>query len=131
MSSQTIFEKIISGEIPHKKIYEDENYFAFLDIKPMHLGHTLLIPKTPIDYIFDLNEETYINLFKTATKIAPAIQKATNCLRVAMIVEGFGVPHAHLHLIPLTGPHQIDPRLNHVETEDNMEMIAEKIRSFL
>lgn len=131
MSSPTIFERIISGEIPHEKIYETDNYFVFLTIKPIHTGHTLLIPKKPVDYIFDLDKETYLGLFELATKIAPAIQKATECVRVGMAVEGFGVPHAHLHLIPLFKENEIDPDLAHEETPENLTMIGEKIRANL
>lgn len=127
MSSPTIFEKIISGEIPCHKIYENEDYFAFLDIHPINLGHTLIIPKKPIDYIFDLDNDTYMGLFDLATKIAPAIKKATNCVRVGMVVEGFGVPHAHLHLIPLFKEHEIDPKNNHTESPEKMKGIAKKI----
>lgn len=127
MSSPTIFEKIISGEIPCHKIYENEDYFAFLDIKPINLGHTLIVPKKAIDYIFDLDKETYIGLFDLATKIAPAIKKATGCIRVGMAVEGFGVPHAHLHLIPLFKEHEINPDLSHEETQENLKNMAEKI----
>jgi histidine triad (HIT) family protein len=131
MSSKTIFEKLISGEIPCEKIYEDDKYFVFVDNKPINLGHTLIIPKKPIDYIFDLDNETYLGIFDLATKIAPAIQKATQCVRVGMAVEGFGVPHAHLHLIPLFKEHEIDPDLAHDEPAENLKMIGEKIKSFL
>lgn len=128
---KTLFEKIISGEIPSYKIYEDSNYYAFLDIRPISLGHTLIIPKKPIDYIFDLDKETYHGLFEIATKIAPAIQKATNCPRVGMVVEGFGVPHAHLHLVPIFKIQGLDPNLQHEEPESMMKEIQEKILSFL
>lgn len=127
MSSQTIFEKIISGEIPCHKIYENEHYFAFLDINPINIGHTLIVPKTPVDYIFDLDKDTYNGLFEIATHIAPAIKKATNCVRVGMAVEGFGVPHAHLHLIPLFKEKQIDPDLAHSEPPKELAEMAEKI----
>jgi histidine triad (HIT) family protein len=95
------------------------------------LGHTLIVPKKPIDYIFDLDKETYLGLFDLATTISPAIQKATNCKRVGMAVEGFGVPHSHLHLIPLFKEREIDPDLAHDETPENLKMIGEKIKSFL
>lgn len=127
----TIFERIINGEIPCEKIYENESYFVFVDNKPINLGHTLIIPKKPTDYIFDLDKETYLGMFDLATIIAPAIQKATKCVRVGMAVEGFGVPHAHLHLIPLFKEHEIDPDLAHEETPENLKMIGEKIKSFL
>jgi histidine triad (HIT) family protein len=130
-SNPTIFERIINGEIPCEKIYEDDKYFVLVDIKPINLGHTLIFPKKPIDYIFDLDDETYLGIFKLATRIAPAIQKATECVRVGMAVEGFGVPHAHLHLIPLFKEHEINPALAHDETPENLKSIAEKIKSFL
>lgn len=125
--NQTVFEKIIKGELPSEKIYEDESYYVFLTNRPINLGHTLIIPKKPIDYIFDLDKETYTGLFELATKIAPAIQKATDCVRVGLCVEGFGVPHAHLHLIPLFNENEINPVLSHEESSENMKMIATKI----
>jgi histidine triad (HIT) family protein len=129
--NQTIFEKIIAGDIPCEKIYENDSYFVFLTIKPINLGHTLIIPKKPIDYVFNLDKETYLGLFDLATKIAPAIQKATNCVRVGMAVEGFGVPHAHLHLIPLFNENEINPDLAHEETPEKMKIIATKITEYL
>lgn len=126
-SEKTIFEKLIAGEIPCDKIYENDNYFVFVDKKPINLGHSLIIPKKPIDYIFDLDRETYLGMFELATKIAPAIQKATQCVRVGMAVEGFGVPHAHLHLIPLFKEHEINPDLSHFETAEDLKEIKEKI----
>lgn len=126
-SEKTIFERIIEGEIPSEKIYEDDNYYVFLDIKPINLGHTLIVPRKPVDYIFDLDNETYLGMFELATKIAPAIQKATQCVRVGMAVEGFGVPHAHLHLIPLFNEHEISPDLAHTESPEALKQIKEKI----
>ena len=126
-SEKTIFERIIEGEIPSEKIYEDDNYYVFLFIKPITLGHTLIVPKKPIDYIFDLDNETYLGMFELATKIAPAIQKATQCIRVGMAVEGFGVPHAHLHLIPLFKEHEINPDLSHFESAEDLKEMKEKI----
>lgn len=130
-SEKTIFEKIIDGEIPCYKIYEDDKYFVFLDIKPISLGHTLIIPKKPTDYFFDLDQETYHGIFDLAKKIAPAIQKATTCPRVGIAVEGFGVPHAHLHLVPLYKIQGLDPNLQHEEPKEKMIEIQEKIKSFL
>lgn len=130
-SEKTIFERIIAGEIPCYKIYEDENYFVILDIRPINIGHTLIVPKKPIDYIFDLDKQTYAGLFELATKIAPAIQKATECVRVGMAVEGFGVPHAHLHLVPLFKIQGLDPNLQHEEPAEKLAEMASKIKSFL
>lgn len=131
-SEKTIFQKIIQGEIPSYKIYEDDKYFVFLDIRPISLGHTLIIPKEPIDYFFDLDNETYKGVLLLAKeKIAPAIQKATQCPRVGMVVEGFGVPHAHLHLVPIYKIQGLDPNLQHEESAEKMIEIQEKIKSFL
>ena len=97
----SIFTRIINGYIPCYKIYEDENYFAFLDISPLAKGHTLLVPKQEVDYIFDLNDDAYQGLMRTSKKIALAIQAAVPCKRIGIAVVGLEVPHAHVHLIPL------------------------------
>lgn len=97
----TIFTKIIKGEIPSYKIAENKNFYAFLDINPNTKGHTLVIPKTPVDKLFDLDPETYSELFLYARKIALAIEKVIPCNRVGLSVIGLEVPHAHIHLIPL------------------------------
>ena len=97
----TIFTKIINQEIPSYKIAENENFYAFLDINPNAKGHTLVIPKKPVDKLFDLDEETYTELFQYARKIALAIEKVIPCNRVGLTVIGLEVPHAHVHLIPL------------------------------
>lgn len=97
----SIFTKIINGDIPCYKIYEDENYFAFLDISPLAKGHTLVVPKQEVDYIFDLSDEMYQGLMRVSKKIALAIQVAVPCKRIGIAVVGLEVPHAHVHLIPL------------------------------
>lgn len=98
---ETIFTKIINQEIPSYKIAENNSFYAFLDIHPNAKGHTLVIPKKPIDKLFDLDEETYAGLFSYARKIAQAIEKVVPCNRVGLSVIGLEVPHAHIHLIPL------------------------------
>ncbi|MEO8934453.1 MAG: HIT family protein [Xanthomarina sp.] len=97
----SIFTKIISGEIPSYKIAETDEFLAFLDINPNAKGHTLCIPKKEVDKIFDLDEETYMNLLLFSRKVAIAIEKAMPCKRVGMTVVGLEVPHVHVHLIPL------------------------------
>ncbi|MBL7799532.1 MAG: HIT family protein [Chitinophagales bacterium] len=97
----SIFTRIINGDIPCYKIYEDENYFAFLDISPLAKGHALVVPKQEVDYIFDLSDETYQGLMQVSKKIAIAIQTAVPCKRIGIAVVGLEVPHAHVHLIPL------------------------------
>ena len=128
----TIFTRIVKGEIPCYKIAEDENYFSFLDIFPLAKGHTLVIPKKEIDYIFDLENETLSGLVLFSKKIAKAVDAATNCKRVGVAVVGLEVPHAHIHLIPIYSVSDIDfsrPKLK-LEKEE-MEKIAMQIRSKL
>lgn len=97
----SIFSKIITGEIPCYKVAESETCFAFLDINPLAKGHVLVVPKIEVDYIFDLDEETYIQLNLFAKKIAVALKKAIPCSRIGVTVIGLEVPHAHIHLIPI------------------------------
>ena len=97
----SLFTKIVNGEIPAWKVAEDENFFAFLDIFPVAKGHTLVIPKKEVDYLFDLDDETYVGLQLFAKKVALGIQKAIPCKRVGVMVLGLDVPHAHIHLVPL------------------------------
>jgi histidine triad (HIT) family protein len=97
----SIFTKIVNGEIPAWKVAEDENFFAFLDIFPVAKGHTLVIPKKEVDYLFDLDDETYVGLQLFAKKVAIGIQKAIPCKKVGVMVLGLEVPHAHIHLVPM------------------------------
>jgi len=97
----SIFTKIVNGEIPAWKVAEDENFFAFLDISPVAKGHTLVIPKVEVDYLFDLDDETYTGLQLFAKKVAAGIQKAIPCKKVGVMVLGLEVPHAHIHLVPM------------------------------
>lgn len=128
----TIFSKIIAGDIPSYKIAEDENYYAFLDINPMKKGHTLVVPKKEVDYIFDLDDDTLSNMILFAKKVAKAIQKAVPCNRVAVMVLGLEVPHAHIHLIPIQKEGDANfsnPKLK--LTEQEFEQIAKSIRDNL
>lgn len=97
----TIFSKIIKGQIPCYKIAEDEKFFAFLDINPLAKGHTLVVPKTETDYIFDLDDHNLSELFLFSKRVAKAIEKAIPCKRVGITVIGLEVPHAHVHLVPI------------------------------
>ncbi len=128
----TIFSKIASGEIPCYKVAEDENYFAFLDINPLTKGHTLVIPKKEEDYLFRLDDPTYIGLMLFAKKIALAIQKAVPCKRIGMAVIGLEVPHAHIHLIPINNESDMNfknPKLQ--LSSEEMTKIASAIRQFI
>jgi histidine triad (HIT) family protein len=104
----SIFSKIISGEIPSYKIAEDENYYAFLDINPLAKGHTLVVPKKEIDNLFNLDNELYQGLFLFAKKIANAMEKTIPCKKIGVAVIGLEVPHAHIHLVPINGIHDIE-----------------------
>lgn len=97
----TIFSKIVNGEIPAYKVAEDENYLAFLDIFPVAKGHTLVIPKKEVDYLFDLEDDLYAGLQVFAKKVAIGLKKAIPCKKVGVLVLGLEVPHAHIHLIPM------------------------------
>ena len=97
----TIFSRIVNGEIPSYKIAEDDNYYAFLDINPLSKGHTLVIPKQEVDYLFDVDDDLLAGMMVFAKKIAVAQKKAIPCLRVGVAVLGLEVPHAHIHLVPL------------------------------
>lgn len=126
----SVFSKIIKGEIPSHKIAEDERYLAFLDINPLAEGHTLVIPKKEVDYIFDIEDKIYADLWLFAKKVSHAIGKAIPCERVGVAVLGLEVPHAHIHLIPINRVSDIDfsrPKLKF--REDEFRKTAEKIRA--
>ena len=115
-----LFARIASGEIPSYKIAEDERFFAFLDINPLAKGHTLVIPKQEIDYIFDMDEDMYRDLWLFAMKVAKAIKKTVPCIKVGVAVIGLEVPHAHIHLVPLNSMDDINfsrPKLT-LQVED-------------
>jgi histidine triad (HIT) family protein len=126
----SIFTRIINGEIPCYKIAENENYFAFLDISPLAKGHTLVIPKKEIDYIFDIPNEEHMELWNFAKKVSRAVEAAIPCKRIGVAVIGLEVPHAHIHLIPLNRVSDMNfanPKLKIPDQE--MKDIAERIRS--
>ncbi len=104
----SIFTRIIKGEIPSYKVAEDENYYAFLDINPLAKGHTLVVPKKEVDYIFDLDDETLSGMMVFAKRVARKIKEATGCRKVAVVVLGLEVPHAHIHLIPMNNENDVD-----------------------
>ena len=125
----SIFTKIIQGEIPSYKIAEDENFFAFLDINPLAKGHTLVVPKKEVDYIFEIEDDLIKDFFAFSKKIALGIDKVIPCKRVGVAVVGLEVPHAHIHLIPLNTIYDIDfkqPKLKF--TSEEFEEIAASIR---
>lgn len=104
----SIFSRIIAGEIPSYKVAEDENYYAFLDINPLTEGHTLVVPKKEIDYIFDLDDDTLTDMMLFAKQVATKIKQKIDCKRVAMVVLGLEIPHAHIQLIPIQSEKDVD-----------------------
>lgn len=128
----SIFTRIVNGEIPCHKICEDDNYLAFLDINPLVKGHTLVIPKKEIDYLFDLDDDLLAGMTVFAKKVARAIDKVMDCKRVGVVVLGLEVPHAHIHLIPINSLHDTEfsrPKLK--LSTDELKLIAEKIKNAL
>ncbi|HEY0245124.1 MAG TPA: HIT family protein [Mucilaginibacter sp.] len=128
----TIFSKIVSGEIPSYKVAESNEFLAFLDVSPLAEGHVLVIPKKEIDYIFDLDDETYTGLQLFAKIVAEGLKKAIPCKRIGVAVIGLEVPHAHIHLIPMNRVDDLNfarPKLSF--SKDEMNMTAEKIRAAL
>jgi histidine triad (HIT) family protein len=124
----TLFTKIINGEIPSYRVYEDEHYFAFLDINPLAKGHTLVIPKVETDYLFDLEDDLLGGMMVAAKKVARAIDKTIDCKRVGVAVLGLEVPHAHIHLVPLNSLYDIEfsrPKLK--LSREEFEEIAARI----
>lgn len=128
----SIFTKIINGVIPAYKIAEDDEFLAFLDISPLVEGHTLIIPKREVDYIFDLEDNEYLRLQLFAKKVAKAVKLAIPCKRVGVAVIGLEVPHTHIHLVPLQTMNDINftrPKLT--LAPENMEKIKQKIQDAL
>lgn len=124
----SIFTRIIQGEIPCYKVAEDDKYFAFLDINPVAKGHTLVIPKVEIDNLFDLDDDTLAGLTLFAKQIARKIQDYTQCKKVAMVVLGLEVPHAHIHLIPMNNEADVDFKREKLKlSEEEFKAIAQAI----
>lgn len=111
----SIFSKIIAGEIPSYRVAEDDRHYAFLDINPLSEGHTLVVPKREVDYIFDLSDAEYADLQLFAKRVAAAIEKSVACKRIGVAVIGLEVPHAHIHLVP-------------INTEADMDFRREKLK---
>ena len=124
----TIFTRIIKGEIPCYKVAEDDHYFAFLDINPLRAGHTLVVPKTEVDYVFNLSDDQLSGLILFSKKVAKAIKEVFPCNRIGVAILGLDVPHAHIHLVPLDTMEDINfkkPKLKF--TPEEFKEIAKKI----
>jgi len=124
----TIFTQIINGAIPCHRIYEDEKYLAFLDIRPVKKGHALVIPKTEIDYVFDLDDAALSELMCVAKKVARKIKAVIPCRKVGVMVAGLEVPHAHIHLIPIDDVHDLNFAHAHEVDQEELAALAQTIR---
>jgi histidine triad (HIT) family protein len=125
----SIFTQIVHKQIPAHIVAEDQQYIAFLDIKPLVWGHTLVVPKQEIDYLFDLEDNTLGGLMIFAKKVAWGLQKVVPCLRVGLAVVGLEVPHAHIHLLPLNGAYDIDFKKTPLScSQEALAQLTEKIK---
>lgn len=128
----SIFTRIINGEIPCYRVAEDDNYIAFLDVRPLKKGHTLVVPKKEVDYIFDLDEESLAGMMLFAQKVARAMKEVIECKRIGVAVLGLEVPHAHIHLVPITREGDMlftNPRVTVSQTEN--EILAKAISAHM
>ena len=124
----TIFSKIVAGEIPSYKCAESDRFYAFLDISPLAKGHTLVIPKREVDYIFDMEDDEIAEFQVFAKRVAVALKKAFPCRKVAQVVLGLEVPHSHIPLIPMQSEADVDFRKEHLKLEpEEMKAIADRI----
>ena len=127
----SIFTRIVNGEIPCHRIYEDERSFSFLDIRPIRPGHALVIPKQEVDYIFELSDDLLQHLMVVAKKVGLAIDRAVECERVGIIVAGLEVPHAHIHLVPISSVGDINFAKARPADPEELAALADKIRARL
>ena len=125
----TIFSKIVAGEIPSYRVGESDKFYAFLDINPLAKGHTLVIPKQEVDYLYDLDDDTLQGMILFAKQIAQKIKAFSGCTKVATVVLGLEVPHAHIHLIPINSEKDVDFSREKLKlTPEDFEEIASKLR---
>ncbi|HOW36988.1 MAG TPA: HIT family protein [Candidatus Pacearchaeota archaeon] len=124
-----IFCKILKQEIPCFKIWEDEKHLAFLDVNPVNPGHTLVVPKKHEDYLFDLSDKEYTELMLAAKNVAKILKKRISCKRVGVGVEGFGVSHAHIHLVPINKAKELNPEKAKPMDKEKLKEIQNKLTS--
>ena len=123
----SVFTKIIKHELPAFRLWENDAFIAILVPNPINPGHTLLIPKQQIDYIFDLPDDLYDYMWQIVKWVSPIIQKAMECKRIAIAVEGFGVPHVHVHLVPVNSGNELNPERAVSATSEQLNMVQNKI----
>ena len=124
-----VFCQIVKGVEPAHKIWESDHFLAFLSIHPCNPGHVCLIPKIHVDYVFDLKEPLYSEIFQAAKQLSEPIKRATSAKRIGIAVEGFSVPHVHLHLVPLFNVAELDPHRHIKQTQEELAEMAAKIRT--
>jgi len=127
----TLFTQIIRGDIPAERLVEDDRFLAFLDIRPIRPGHTLVVPKQEVDYLFDLDDATLGGLLPFARQLARPIERATGCTRVGIMVAGLEVPHCHVHLVPMDSVYDLDFGKASEASGDELAEMAERIRAEL
>lgn len=127
----SIFARIMAGEIPCEKILEDDRFFAFLDIRPIAPGHTLVVPRAQVDKLYDLGPEDLAAFLPFAARVSRALEKAVPCARVGMLVAGFEVPHAHLHLVPVNGEGELSFAHAKPAAKEDLAAVGAKIRAAL
>lgn len=125
----SIFTKIIEGEIKGYKIYEDDYVCAILDINPIQKGHTLVIPKQEVDQLFELDEKMFDQMMHRVRYLAQVLKAKTDCKRVCVFVEGYGVPHVHVHLVPTNSPADFDKALAYFATEEELQEMQQLLQS--
>ena len=123
----SIFTQIVRGELPCYRIWEDPDFLAFLDINPVNPGHTLVIPKIEVEYIFDLPDPLYVVIWQHVRRLAGALQLAAQCKKVGIAVEGFGVPHVHVHLIPVNALGELNPERAVAAEPAELEAVQKQI----
>ena len=126
-----VFCQIIKGLEPAHRVWESDEFLAFLTIHPCNPGHTCLIPKVHVDYVFDLQEPLYSRIFRVAKQLAGPLKSATDAKRIGIAVEGFSVPHVHLHLVPLYDVSELDPHRHIAQTRDELSVMAARIRDVI
>lgn len=129
--NDSLFSKIIRGESPAHRVWEDDQFLAILDIRPIHAGHVLLIPKQPVDNVFELEQGVYEALWRRIRELARPLQTASGAVRIGIAVEGFGVPHAHVHLVPLFEPGDLDANKQHEVSAVELAAMAQRIREVI
>jgi len=126
--SNCLFCKIIAGEIPCHKVWENDFHLAFLDINPIREGHTLVIPKAHASYLFDMDDANYQSVFAATKRVAGRLKEVFQVPRIGVAVEGFAVDHVHVHLVPLTGVGQLDPKQAKLADQTELAKLAERIK---